>query len=77
MISFHICNFLVQRGEMQIVVKTNKMNYLLCYFIVSLNIQRHVHLKPATRNGVSQASCYAVSLLGLLPIVPLVPRFVH
>lgn len=57
MISFHICNFLVQREEMQIVVKTNKINYLLCYFIVSLNIQRHVHLKPATRNSVSQASC--------------------
>ena len=37
MILFHICNFLVQRGEMQIVVKTNKMNYLLCYFIVSFN----------------------------------------
>lgn len=57
MISLHICNFLVQREEMQIVVKTNKINYLLCYFIVSLNIQRHVHLKPATRNSVSQASC--------------------
>lgn len=77
MILCHICNFLVQRGEIQIVVQTNKMNYLLYYFIVSLNIQRCVHLKPATRNSVSQASCYAVSLLRLLPIVPFVPRFVH